>query len=150
RAKRVWVQGRQRVIERRSAHVEFDSDVLAPRAARRFISTLLREWAVAEDVIERGALLVSELVSNAVLHGTGSIRMEVSEHEAASTSRVRIEVCNEGLGRPTLRVVDRGDVSGRGLRLIDELADDWGSTSADGQTSVWFALHRADAERRSN
>jgi anti-sigma regulatory factor (Ser/Thr protein kinase) len=123
----------------RTEHVDLHHDVEAPRAARRFIGALLTRWAVAIGVIERAQLLVSELVSNAVLYGGGPIRIEVSQ--APGVEWVRVEVCNHGMGRPVMRHPDPEELSGRGLQIVDELSDRWGSSAADGQTSVWFEMH---------
>ena len=126
----------------RSAQVDLPHDVEAPRAGRRFVMSVLARWGVVDEAVERAQLLVSELVSNAVLHGGGPVRLEVREVERGRS--VRVEVCNRGNGQPLMRRAASEDLSGRGLQLVDQLSHEWGSSTVDGETSVWFEV-RADA-----
>ncbi|MEO6122638.1 MAG: ATP-binding protein [Ilumatobacteraceae bacterium] len=125
------------VMDQRGEQIELSHDVASPRAARAFVSRVLQGWGVNGTGIERFQLLVSELVSNAVLHGAGTIQISVSER-ALNAAVVRVAVRNEGHGQPVMRHAERNDLSGRGLQLIDELSQRWGSDAADGHTVVWF------------
>jgi len=82
------------------------------------------------------ALLVSELVNNALLHGIGAIRLRID----VESDGVRVEVSDQGNvavpPNPT-----PGAHGGWGLRIVDQLADDWGVL--DGSTRVWFRLTRS-------
>ncbi len=82
------------------------------------------------------ALLVSELVNNALLHGIGAIRLRID----VESDGVRVEVSDQGnvavAPNPT-----PGAHGGWGLRIVDQLADDWGVL--DGSTRVWFRLTRS-------
>ena len=127
----------------RTVQLDLDHDVTAPRAARRFVTKVLEDWGVDAQAVEQFQLLVSELVSNAVLHGGGPISMAVHDRQPLDET-IRIEVTNTGDGRPTMRRSQREDLSGRGLQLVDELASGWGTESQDGRTTVWF-----DIEARS-
>lgn len=109
---------------------------------RRFVTSVLAGWGINGSSVERAQLLVSELVSNAVLHGNGPIRVEVREIDGGRS--VRVEVCNQGRGQPRMRHAAPEDLSGRGLQLVDELSREWGSSTVDGETSVWFEV-QADA-----
>jgi len=81
------------------------------------------------DTIE---LLISELVTNAVIHARSDVELTISEHGA----RIRVEVSDTNPQMPAIREPDAA--SGRGLRLVDALADRWGTIGrADGKT-VWF------------
>lgn len=86
------------------------------------------------------ALMVSELVTNAVLHGVGAITLRIEAEPAA----VWVEVADDGnvavAPNPT-----PGDHGGWGLRLVDQLADDWGVL--DGSTKVWFRLGQPGPQR---
>jgi anti-sigma regulatory factor (Ser/Thr protein kinase) len=79
------------------------------------------------------ALMVSELVANAVLHGIGTISLRIDLEAAV----LRVEVSDEGnvaiAPSPT-----PGAHGGWGLRIVDQLADDWGVLA--GSTKVWFRL----------
>jgi anti-sigma regulatory factor (Ser/Thr protein kinase) len=126
----------------RTAQADLAHDVDAPRVARRFVTSVLGGWGLTGACVERAQLLVSELVSNAVLHGGGPVRLEVAELDGGSS--VRVEVCNRGSGQPRMRHAAPADLSGRGLQLVDELSRGWGSSNLDGETSVWFEV-QADA-----
>lgn len=86
------------------------------------------------------ALMVSELVTNAVLHGVGAITLRIE----AEPDAVRVEVADDGnvavAPNPT-----PGDHGGWGLRIVDQLADDWGVL--DGSTKVWFRLGQPGPQR---
>jgi len=127
------------VMETRTAHLDLADDPSSPRVARRFLATVLTGWGISADLVESSQLLASELVSNAVLHGRGGARLVITEVDS-ERGIIRVEVCNDGDGEPAMRRANRDELSGRGLRLIDELSSGWGSRTADGQTTVWFEL----------
>lgn len=78
-------------------------------------------------------LLVSELVSNAVVYGSGPIRVQLSLVDGS----VRLEVSDDGgTSAPHLDVRAFG---GWGLRFVDQLGDTWGTEADDTGTSVWVA-----------
>jgi anti-sigma regulatory factor (Ser/Thr protein kinase) len=113
---------------------------VAPSAAgaRRFVAAALRRWACSDDLVELVLLLTSELVTNAYRHARTETRVAVRFDRAC----VRIEVRDVGGGRPELRPVDTDRVDGRGLQIVDALADRWGYDTHDGGTAVWFELGR--------
>ena len=123
---------------RRIERLDLEHTVQAPRHARRFVLTTLTGWGVRDGSIERAQLLVSELVSNAVLHATGRIHLVVEEIDRGQA--FRIEVCNSGSGQPRIRHAAPEDLSGRGLQLVDDLSRGWGSSTNADETSVWFEV----------
>ena len=81
------------------------------------------------------ALLTTELVNNAVLHGCGDeVRVEVR----VSSGALRVEVADDGNGFDPRQRTVREDPGGWGLDLVDALASDWGMF--EGSTHVWFEL----------
>ena len=103
----------------------------APGQAR----ALLREHAngLDRDRLDTAVLLISELVTNAVLHGTGEIRLTIEIHGEDA----RFAVCDEGTGTPVVRP-EPGPDGGWGLRLVGQLSSRWGVRK--GRTQVWFEL----------
>lgn len=91
--------------------------------------------AATLDVQQRedAALLVSELVSNAVQHGIGAIWLRID----VETNGLRVEVSDQGNVAVAPRPMP-GAHGGWGLRIVDQLADDWGVL--EGSTRVWFRL----------
>jgi len=80
-------------------------------------------------------LLVSELVNNAVVHGSGRIELQLERRRDA----VWAQVIDEGPGfEAALNAVKHTQAGGWGLRLLDLLSDRWGV--AESSTRVWFEL----------
>jgi anti-sigma regulatory factor (Ser/Thr protein kinase) len=80
------------------------------------------------------ALMACEAMTNAVLHGHGTVTVTVS----CGDDSLRVEVRDDG---PALRVAGRVD-HGRGLTLIGELAARWDLTVTDSGTVLWFEVNR--------
>lgn len=82
-------------------------------------------------------LLVSELAANCVRHAQTGFRVEVGP----VPDGVRVEVTDQGGGAPEMRDPPPTVAHGRGLRIIDALAAEWGvDQGGAGSTSVWFRL----------
>lgn len=105
-----------------------------PRA-RRLAGGQLAFWGLGEHR-EIAELLVSELVTNALRHGAGSIRLSLR----ARCGMVRCEVEDAGATVPRVRRSGEGDEGGRGLRLVSMLSSGWGSTRTPTGKVVWFEL----------
>jgi anti-sigma regulatory factor (Ser/Thr protein kinase) len=108
------------------------------RKARGFTADVLADDGVEASVIEVAVLLVSELVTNAVVHARGPICLTV--HTDAHW--VRIEVEDSGHRRPVLRAATLDAVDGRGLLVVDKLATDWGTEQRATHKVVWFEIAR--------
>ncbi|MDH6130706.1 anti-sigma regulatory factor (Ser/Thr protein kinase) [Kitasatospora sp. MAA4] len=98
----------------------------SPRAARRLLVELLGTVEGGRRFADVGLLLVSELVTNAVIHGTPRDRL-VWLSLRVDADLLRIEVHDARADRaPVLRAVGGEDESGRGLLLVKSLALRWG------------------------
>jgi anti-sigma regulatory factor (Ser/Thr protein kinase) len=86
-------------------------------------------------------LVVSELVDNAYIHGTGRIRIKVAPHRGW----VRVEVLDEGEGAAIKIRALGASGGGHGLRLVDHLCSEWGAF--EGSTHVWAELSLDPADR---
>lgn len=117
------------------ARKTFDNSEHAPSEARRFIGERLDAWGVT-DVNGRIVLAVSELTTNAVVHGSGPIGVAM----AVTSDRVRVTVTDNGSGTPAPHRPHpgNGEAGGWGLQLVDTIADDWGTERRGGRTIVWF------------
>ncbi|MFI1409295.1 ATP-binding protein [Streptomyces sp. NPDC020707] len=107
--------------------------------ARRRAHRLLADWGHPE-LAPDAALLVSELGSNAVLHG--SLRERLFRVELTLTEQVvRIAVSDpKGELRPNLREATADDMFGRGLLIVGQVADRWGVHTLTVGKSVWCEL----------
>lgn len=114
----------------------FPGDMTSPRAARCMVREHLGD-GVADDC----ALMVSELVTNAVVHGGSStVRLRLAIHPGW----IYVEVADDGCGMPQVTDGDPEAVNGRGLIIIDSLAREWGVLPQPGGGKiVWFILRSA-------
>ncbi len=118
------------------AEVELPVSREAPALARDFLrgSTCVEHHS---EVVDDAVLLVSELVTNSVLHGGPPVVVAVDCDEATLQVRVRD-------GSPTLpapRDAATGDENGRGLALVAEMSADWGVDTEEDGKHVWFVIH---------
>lgn len=90
----------------------------------------------AAEVVEVVTLLVSEMVTNAVLHAGTEVTLRIG-HEGRS---VRVEVTDGSQRMPGIRRVSEDASTGRGMWLIDELADAWGQQARGDGKCVWFEV----------
>jgi anti-sigma regulatory factor (Ser/Thr protein kinase) len=109
----------------------------AASRARRFITDFCNAAALPPEVCHTAALLVSELVTNAILHGRTSATMEI--HRPADRLRVAVRDDNPVLP-PIGNHPDLNAESGRGLTIVSVLADDWGIERLAEGKAVWFEL----------
>ena len=108
----------------------------APGIARRSLADWLAP-AVDAGEIDTARLLVSELVTNAVVHGHGEITLRATLDE----DRLLVEVIDEGHGfERSVRQQDFAAIGGRGLAIVDAESSRWGIH--EGTTHVWFELER--------
>lgn len=121
----------------------FPPDPAAVGTARRFVAGCLPQ--VGDQLLERILVMVSELASNCLRHAASAFRVEL----AWSDEAVRVAVVDWGAGTPTLRSPTPSEPSGRGLRIVEALADEWGIDAQGGGKAVWFqvALERPTARR---
>ena len=87
--------------------------------ARELARKALTDWGLA-DHTDLAELIVSELTTNALRHGSGPITVHLSY---ASDRDLWLEVHDHGHGRPILRKTTADDEQGRGLALLDALMD---------------------------
>jgi anti-sigma regulatory factor (Ser/Thr protein kinase) len=110
-----------------------ESDATAPSQARqevrRAISVLGLNGDLAEDIV----LVTSELVTNAVEHGGGQCRFEIDHSDGVLT----IRVYDPGSDRPAPRAPKAPAPRGRGLWLVERLANAWGSEDSANGKCVW-------------
>jgi anti-sigma regulatory factor (Ser/Thr protein kinase) len=106
------------------------------RPARRLAGDQLDHWGFGyhREVAE---LLVSELVTNAIRHGTGAINLTITMRDGT----LRFEVQDEAADLvPHIRPVGAADEGGRGLHLVGMLSSRWGATRTAAGKVVWFEL----------
>ncbi|MGW1913014.1 ATP-binding protein [Streptomyces sp. NPDC002076] len=103
--------------------------------ARRLVTAQLSDWSLA-DLADTAELLVSEVVTNALRHTRGPLRLNLRVRD----SRLACEVEDTESAGPLRSVVDTDAEGGRGTELLDLLADAWGSTETATGKTIWFEL----------
>ena len=117
-----------------SKRMELPGDVASCSAARRFVQDSLAQES--EDLRADAALLVSEVVTNAVLHTSGPVSIEVLHKGGA----YRVAVTDGSKTPPTEKGYQRDDATGRGIQLLECLAAAWGCKRSGSGKVVWFDL----------
>jgi sigma-B regulation protein RsbU (phosphoserine phosphatase) len=118
--------------------VRLAADASAPGAARRVVAAALPK-PEQHETRDIATLLVSELVTNSIVHAASAVELEV-EVDDGSTVTVRVRDADTG---PLVMRAGGGtelDEGGRGLLLVDRLAQAWGTEHQGGRKTVWFRL----------
>ncbi|MFE3883620.1 SpoIIE family protein phosphatase [Streptomyces lydicus] len=118
---------------------------LAPEArsvarARELARDQLTDWGL-QELVDTTELLVSELVTNALRHGHGEIRLRLLLDRS-----LVCEVWDADLAQPRRRRARDTDEGGRGLQLVGLLSQGWGSRRTPRGKTVWFELALPDGE----
>jgi anti-sigma regulatory factor (Ser/Thr protein kinase) len=121
-----------------------ERDVDAPAAARALLENLLAgkdiEWRVGD-----AALVVSELVTNSVLHSDAANESPIEVGVEFNDRELRVEVCDDGgaqVEQPLQAGPSTTGAGGMGLAIVGTLADAWG-VERNGQTCVWACFERS-------
>jgi anti-sigma regulatory factor (Ser/Thr protein kinase) len=118
------------------------SATTAPRIARKIANAALSATAVGRlqpvsaDCRGDVALVVSELVTNAVLHARGPIEFEVTVDDDV----IELRVSDHTPELPKITFANGDQVGGAGLRIVDRLARYWGVEQSDDGKVVWCQL----------
>lgn len=107
----------------------------AAAQARSVVRDLLRRGRHPE-MVDTACLLTSELVANAVVHAKSPVELVID----LDRGRLAVEVIDGSTASPVVTEADALATGGRGLALVDRLADSWGVTKNLPGKSVWFAL----------
>jgi two-component sensor histidine kinase len=101
---------------------EFPAVTTSVPEARRFALTTFAD--LPAHVLDTVALVVSELVTNALLHAKTVFELRLEHHEALQ--RIRIEVADLGSGQPEVLHPPPSQPRGRGLQIVRFLSHSWG------------------------
>lgn len=108
----------------------------SPGKSRAFVRELLVEWGVGGEVVEDAELLVSELVTNAIIHAGTGATVDVDRYDG----NLQFAVSDKSARPVQLRLPSVEAVTGRGVYFLDQLAPDWEvEPTANGKT-VRFTL----------
>jgi anti-sigma regulatory factor (Ser/Thr protein kinase) len=129
--------------------VRLERTPLAVRTARRTMLHLLGDGP-SISFVRDAVLLTSELVSNALMHTSGSF--ELGATYRTRPDRLRVEVSDDSsamamMAEPPIAPARGG---GLGLRLVNDVADAWGTEQRnEGGKTVWFEMTATDRQEQS-
>jgi anti-sigma regulatory factor (Ser/Thr protein kinase) len=128
----------ERAVElSRSATMLVPAESTGPSRVRQWMRARLREWSVPDPVIGAAILCTSELTTNALLHAGTPAQVHID----LSTQRLLVSVADTGTrGSVTPTKADTMSSRGRGLGLIEELSDAWGTDPSVRGATVWFEI----------
>ena len=115
----------------------FEPDSSSVRAVRSFIASATD---LPEEQEVTVALLASELAANSVLHARTAYLVGIN----AGFGRVRVSVTDSSPCLPVMKLHSMEAATGRGLRLVQALADRWGVDSHEPGKTVWFEFDVVD------
>jgi serine phosphatase RsbU (regulator of sigma subunit)/anti-sigma regulatory factor (Ser/Thr protein kinase) len=117
---------------------ELPAELTAVRRARDLLRVEAGRLGLSEDGAEIACLVLSELVTNALIHGAAPVSLRVR----SSRRRLYIEVCDSARYRPHRRIASETDENGRGLELLEALSRRWGVRPQVTGKVVWAELDR--------
>jgi anti-sigma regulatory factor (Ser/Thr protein kinase) len=124
-------------------HHTFPAQPGSVKAARAAIHDALT--GVDPSVVESVVLMVSELTTNAILHARTEFTVELE----TSADQLRVTVSDAGPGDPALKTPARDTTTGRGLQIVERLADQWGIADGTPGKSVWFVVRTGTGGART-
>ena len=110
----------------------------SPREARVRAARELQEWG-DPDARHAVLLLISELVTNAVVHARSTVTVDLA---VSDDGPVLVRVHDESTVRPTARSHEADRPGGRGMHLLESLAARWGVEETQTGKSIWFEVDR--------
>lgn len=118
------------------AAVDLGADGRAASKARHFLRKSL--CAHCANAVDTAELLVSELVSNALCHAKSSVSLRI---ECKRGKALEVHVRDASRKAPVQERAGVWDESGRGVDLVDQLSDAWGTKRLLRGKVVWFRLN---------
>ncbi|MFE4329522.1 SpoIIE family protein phosphatase [Streptomyces sp. NPDC056831] len=129
---------------RRTALTIAQAEPARVAAARQQLRELLHDWADPEQV-DAAVLMISEMATNVLVHTDGDALLVAQATGEHGERRLRVEVADGSDELPHKRRPGEMASSGRGLLLMEMLADAWGVDPRGAGKSIWFELYESGA-----
>jgi len=120
----------------RSTVIQIDYRRQAVQATRSLVRSTLTSWQLPSSVAEDVVLVVSELVTNALVHGKAPVEL----HIRATAAEVVVQVLDGATSLPRQLRPTADDEHGRGLQIVARLADRWGTRATSNGKAVWCII----------
>ncbi|MFE0818430.1 SpoIIE family protein phosphatase [Streptomyces sp. NPDC058847] len=112
--------------------------------AREHLRDLLHDWP-SEDQLDASVLLLSEMLTNVLVHTDADALLVAEVTGEPGERRIRVEVTDSGDDLPHKRRPGEMASSGRGLMLVEMLADEWGVAPRGDGKSIWYEVYESTA-----
>lgn len=119
--------------------IEPDADTKAPHKARAMVAKALADWGFA-SLVDDMTLCASEMVTNALNARADEIAVRMEWHRRERL--IELSVRDDAPGTPEQREPTAYDLEGRGLNIVEALADEWGHRTAEADGKVVWARFR--------
>ena len=119
-------------VDRQRADWVLAAETRSIAQARRLVAQRLID--LPDESLDVVLLLTSELVANAIRHGTGPVGVRLTWGDGV----VRVEVQDQSPAWPVVQALDRDSLNGRGLILVERLSSGWGVLDGEIGKTVWF------------
>jgi anti-sigma regulatory factor (Ser/Thr protein kinase) len=127
--------------------IDLPYDASSPKVARRWAANTLKE-VVNDDMAYDITVCLSELVTNSLEHTTPTIdrkdlTCKIHVRSLPSVTLIHVECIDPGSQQstPNRRPASDTDINGRGLKIVESLADEWGhDDTVPGQRTTWFIV----------
>jgi anti-sigma regulatory factor (Ser/Thr protein kinase) len=123
----------------REALVHLTPDASSLREGRRFVAETLQDWKVDEALIEPVLLVANELVANAIVHAQSAPVLSLAE----AGPDLMLRVADTSPREPVPRTATPTESGGRGLIMVQALADRWGFDAHSTGKVVWVTFEGA-------
>jgi anti-sigma regulatory factor (Ser/Thr protein kinase) len=117
---------------------EFPHSQRSVADSRRFVRDAVGD--LPTEMRDAIALMTSELATNALVHTDGGFQMTIERTE----ERLQVSVADRSEQLPSLLAPEPSEIHGRGIRIVRDLSDAWGSSDESGEGKiVWFQVNLA-------
>lgn len=121
-----------------TATLSIPADSASIASARKFTESFLRTRGL-EGLVDTMVLLVSEVVTNAIIHGGSAAELCLMQRG----NSIRAEVRDGSQLLPAVKQYSDSATTGRGMLIVESLASSWGTETQEGGKVVWFAVDAA-------
>jgi len=122
------------------SHLELAALPTAVSCLRNHARLVVREWGLPASQADTAALVVSELVTNAIRASDGLTSPVVRLWLISDRQRLLIQVWDGSDQMPARRDAHPDSESGRGLMIVDAVAEEWGARPVDGGKVIWAVV----------
>jgi anti-sigma regulatory factor (Ser/Thr protein kinase) len=121
--------------------VQLPATLQSSALARRFVRAVLHAWRFSDDGAYTAQLVVTELASNAVRHAAGRDSLELTLVLDGDT--VTVGLCDGSAIPPVVAALTDDAESGRGMSIVNRVAEEWGHVARPEGKQIWARLRLA-------